>query len=221
MQPNTIPELVNLINSVNDIIVVLVLADGCENFQLQMVTDFENKLSNQPTRLHVYKICYTEESLPFPRPAAPTVYYFAPKNQTPLFYRVANNMMMDVDKDVDIAIQMYRNGKSYVEATMDEPTRQRYIKTEEMFKSEDVSKFPPLFQQMRNLGKEMWATGKNAVRGMPVIVDADTAFQRFSTCQSCEFLKDDSRCEKCGCFMKTKTQLASASCPINKWGSVT
>ena len=221
MQSNTVPELVNLINTVSDIIVVVVLSDGCENFKSQIVQDFENKLAKQSIPVHLHTICYTENSTPFPRPATPMVYYFAPKNQTPLFYRVANTMTMDVDKDVNTATQMYRNGKSYIDAALDEPTKQQYIKTEEMFKSEDVSKFPPLFQQMRNLGKEMWASGKNAVRGMPVIVDADTAFQRFSTCQSCEFLKDDSRCEKCDCFMKTKTQLASASCPINKWGSVT
>ena len=221
MQPNTTPELVNLINNVNDIVIVVVLSDGCENFTPQLIVDFENKLNTQSTRLHIHKICYVENALPFPRPATPTVYYFAPKNQVPLFYRIGPSIMGDVDRDIRTAVDMTKNKKSYIDAALDEPTKQQYIKTEEMFKSEDVSKFPPLFQQMRNLGKEMWATGKNAVRGMPVIVDADTAFQRFSTCQSCEFLKDDSRCEKCGCFMKTKTQLASASCPINKWGSVT
>jgi hypothetical protein len=221
MQPNTLPELANIINSVDDIVVAIVLSDGCENFTPQLIVDFENKLNNQSTRLHVYKICYVEDTLPFPRPVTPSVYYFAPKNQTPLFYRTHGQILVDLEKDIATAVEMYQNNKSYVDAALDETTKQQYLKTEEMVKNEDISKFPPLFQQMRNLGKEMWATGKNAVRGLPVLADADTAFQRFSMCQSCEFFKDDSRCEKCGCFMKTKTQLAGASCPIGKWGSVT
>lgn len=219
MQENTIPYLVDIINNANDITVALVLSDGCENFKSQMVKDFEDRLSSQSTPLHLYTLCYAEEMLPFPRPMTPAAYYFAPKNQTPLFYRLGPSMMADVNHDVQIAHEMMSTNKSYVDAAMDETTRQQYLDTEEMLQTEDVSKFPPFFQQMRNLGKELWSTGKNAVKGLPVLVDADTAFQRFSTCQGCEFLKDDSRCEKCGCFMKTKTQLASASCPIGKWAS--
>lgn len=221
MQSNTMQELANIINSVYDPIVVLVLSDGCEKFKSQLVIDFEQKITEQPILVHYYTICYTEDGLPFPRPSTPTVYYFAPKNQTPLFYRIGGHIMTDPIRDIQIAKDMVLTNKSYMDAAMDEQTRQQYMKTEEMLQKEDVSKFPPLFQQARNLGKEIWATGKNAVRGMPILVDADTAFNRFSTCQACEFFKNDSRCEKCGCFMKSKTQLASASCPINKWGSVT
>lgn len=219
MQPNTMQDLQKLINESDNIIVVSVLSDGCEKFKSQLVLDFEDRLSKQSIPVHYYVICYTEDSLPFPRPFTPSVYYFAPKNQVPLFYRLGNNINVDVVTDVKIAQDMMIANKSYVDAALDEPTRQQYLKTEEMFEKEDVSKFPSMFQQMRNLGREMWTTGKNAARGLPVMVDADTAFNRFSTCQSCEFFKDDSRCEKCGCFMKTKTQLASASCPIGKWGS--
>ena len=221
MQENKFPDLFETINTVSDVVVVLVLSDGCENFKSQVAIDFEDRISKQPIPVHLYTICYTENSLPFPRPVTPSVYYFQPKNQTPLFFRLGNQVLVDPEKDISTAVDMYRNKKSYVDAALDETTKQQYLKTEEMVKNEDISKFPPLFQQMRNLGKEMWATGKNAVRGLPVLADADTAFQRFSMCQSCEFFKDDSRCEKCGCFMKTKTQLAGASCPIGKWGSVT
>ena len=28
-------------------------------------------------------------------------------------------------------------------------------------------------------------------------------------------------CKKCGCFMKEKTKLAHASCPVGKWDAVT
>lgn len=42
---------------------------------------------------------------------------------------------------------------------------------------------------------------------------------RFDLCKSCEFLKQSTnQCTKCGCFMKLKTTLPNAECPIHKWG---
>lgn len=41
---------------------------------------------------------------------------------------------------------------------------------------------------------------------------------RMQICNSCEFLnKKMIKCTKCGCFMKLKTTLKSAMCPIGKW----
>lgn len=46
----------------------------------------------------------------------------------------------------------------------------------------------------------------------------DKAQQRFSICVKCEeFNKEKSSCNKCGCYMKVKTKLPRAKCPINKW----
>lgn len=46
----------------------------------------------------------------------------------------------------------------------------------------------------------------------------ELAEYRFSICSGCEFFKKNgNRCKKCGCFMKLKTQLAAAKCPIGKW----
>jgi hypothetical protein len=37
-------------------------------------------------------------------------------------------------------------------------------------------------------------------------------------CTNCEFFKKNgSRCKKCNCFMKLKTDLLHARCPIGKW----
>lgn len=42
--------------------------------------------------------------------------------------------------------------------------------------------------------------------------------RRMSICQGCEFFRPRTQqCRKCGCFMKLKTQLERASCPIGKW----
>lgn len=45
--------------------------------------------------------------------------------------------------------------------------------------------------------------------------------QRLSICDSCEHLfKPTSSCKKCGCFMKLKTWIGPARCPIGKWEAI-
>jgi hypothetical protein len=37
-------------------------------------------------------------------------------------------------------------------------------------------------------------------------------------CRGCEFFrKSNQTCKKCGCFMKLKTKLEKAKCPVGKW----
>jgi len=41
---------------------------------------------------------------------------------------------------------------------------------------------------------------------------------RLETCRACEnFISLSSQCKLCGCFMKAKTWLPEAKCPIDKW----
>ena len=47
--------------------------------------------------------------------------------------------------------------------------------------------------------------------------DQDVVVNRRNLCDGCEFSTSAYRCTQCGCFMKIKTQLASAKCPIGKW----
>ena len=213
-------DLQDLIDTAEHIVVAVVVAEGCEHYKGQFLTDFERQLNSQQNPVHLHVICYREDPTMFPRPLTQAVYYFAPKNYTPLFFRQGNRAM-DVPVDVVTAIKMMQ-GMSYTDAAYVGTQKENYVKTEQMVKNEDTSNFPSLFQQARNFAKEMWNTSKKAAQGLPVLVDADTAFSRFEMCRGCEFLTQDSfRCQKCGCFMKTKTQLASASCPIGKWQAAT
>ena len=42
--------------------------------------------------------------------------------------------------------------------------------------------------------------------------------RRYAICQECPFfMKGSKRCSKCGCFMKLKTSLEQAKCPVHKW----
>ena len=48
--------------------------------------------------------------------------------------------------------------------------------------------------------------------------DQEIIDKRWAECEKCEFLiKPTNNCKKCGCFMKVKTRVATASCPIGKW----
>lgn len=41
---------------------------------------------------------------------------------------------------------------------------------------------------------------------------------RLEICRSCDYYrKKTNQCQLCGCFMKLKTTLENAKCPIGKW----
>ena len=49
-------------------------------------------------------------------------------------------------------------------------------------------------------------------------VDEKISKQRSDICKSCpELIKSTTQCKKCGCFMKVKTKMEKATCPIGKW----
>ena len=44
------------------------------------------------------------------------------------------------------------------------------------------------------------------------------AAKRLAICFECEsFYKPTRQCKECGCFMKVKTRIPSAKCPLEKW----
>jgi len=48
-------------------------------------------------------------------------------------------------------------------------------------------------------------------------VDKDVATARYAICKGCPELTITKQCKLCGCFMKAKTRLKDAKCPIGKW----
>ena len=41
---------------------------------------------------------------------------------------------------------------------------------------------------------------------------------RLEICKACpQYRQATNQCKLCGCFMKLKTTLAQATCPLNKW----
>ena len=51
-----------------------------------------------------------------------------------------------------------------------------------------------------------------------ILHDDEVINKRLEICRGCEYLTKSNRCKKCGCFMKIKARLSTASCPIGKWG---
>ncbi len=46
----------------------------------------------------------------------------------------------------------------------------------------------------------------------------DIADSRMSICHECpSLIRITNQCRECGCFMKLKTKLAAATCPVGKW----
>jgi len=49
-------------------------------------------------------------------------------------------------------------------------------------------------------------------------VEEHEALKRLEICETCpSLLKLTHQCKECGCFMKLKTKLAEAVCPLGKW----
>lgn len=71
---------------------------------------------------------------------------------------------------------------------------------------------------MNDLAKTTTNIVYQLIKEGKMLADAEKANQRMSICESCEFLKKDFyQCNKCKCFMKIKTKLQAAKCPIDKW----
>lgn len=62
--------------------------------------------------------------------------------------------------------------------------------------------------------KTTWAWAKSGFK-----IRKDLGEKRFAVCQQCPHLKND-RCTLCGCFMKAKSKIPGAQCPIQKWKKV-
>jgi hypothetical protein len=69
-----------------------------------------------------------------------------------------------------------------------------------------------------NIGKNKKAKPTDFLKSSTEYVDPSVQKERFAICAECPKLtKLTSQCKLCGCFMKIKTKLAHAECPIGKW----
>jgi hypothetical protein len=57
---------------------------------------------------------------------------------------------------------------------------------------------------------------KNVATAAGLRPDQEEVDRRSSICNGCEEFTGTT-CKKCGCYMKFKTQLKAAKCPLKKW----
>ena len=49
-------------------------------------------------------------------------------------------------------------------------------------------------------------------------IDDESQQRRYDICKSCDqFIQRTAQCKQCGCFMRLKTKLIDAACPLGKW----
>lgn len=90
------------------------------------------------------------------------------------------------------------------------------ITKENVHEREMPQRMPATGTLVTNVVKAAANEAKAIVNQVPK-VEAEEAERRLNICKGCEFFVDDKRCLKCGCFMKAKVHLRSATCPEKKW----
>ena len=198
------------------LILVLVVAEDCHEHETGLEHELKPMVKNSQIPLKVLRICFDVNNMPWPRPMTECLYYFAPKKLTPLLTRSGLEAVRRFEDDIEIASKMM-GGMTYDESAFDTDGIKLINETEKMFDSESTEELPPTSQMLRNFAKDMWKSAKAAGEGLPILVPAEVAAERYSICEGCPKLTEKFRCTECGCFMKKKTQSATSSCPLGKW----
>lgn len=216
MLPNGIPDLETVINS-NTNIVLLYVTDICIT-DLNTYVKIEELIKTSTHPVSLYHVCFDDHVMPFPRIQSDTLYYFAPGNQTPLFWRNGPHILPDLIDDIEAAVKMM-SGVSYSDARFDETTKRKYIKSNKFLEKESLSKYSIGFKKAREFVKQTWKVKRHAtVRNLPLLVSAAEASKRWDICKRCKkFDKKEERCMECGCQMTNKIHLDDATCPLKKW----
>lgn len=78
-----------------------------------------------------------------------------------------------------------------------------------------MTKLTPWQQYKQNLGNTRpW----DIINPKIEKADVATSEERYLICKQCpELITLTDQCKKCGCFMKLKTTLPNATCPLGKW----
>jgi hypothetical protein len=216
---NKIEELDNIINESNDLVIIYVKLIKCDvNSELEL--EIQKNIDKTQRGIKLYSLCYKQEDIPFPIPYDNRVYVFMPKNQTPIMHIDAKAFTNGFDSFIHNATSILRGIRPNPIPSPREleviNNPEKAKKMEEMLKEEDISKFPSTFQMARNAFKQAWDSTKGVLSGRNFLVNADTANNRYSICEGCEFFKEK-RCTQCGCFMEAKIHLELATCPLGKW----
>lgn len=75
---------------------------------------------------------------------------------------------------------------------------------------------PGLLKRAGSLAKAIGSETKAMVQGQPTLTAQQVA-ERLAACRSCDQLRSNRTCAKCGCFVDAKARFRSQTCPLRKW----
>jgi hypothetical protein len=75
---------------------------------------------------------------------------------------------------------------------------------------------PGLLKRAGSLAKAIGSETKAIVQGQPNLTAQQVA-ARLAVCTSCDQLRSNRACAKCGCFVDAKARFRSQDCPLRKW----
>jgi hypothetical protein len=75
---------------------------------------------------------------------------------------------------------------------------------------------PGLLKRAGSLAKAIGSETKAIVQGQPTLTAQQVA-ARLAVCASCDQLRSNRACAKCGCFVDAKARFRSQDCPLRKW----
>jgi hypothetical protein len=75
---------------------------------------------------------------------------------------------------------------------------------------------PGLLKRAGSLAKAIGSETKAMVQGQPTLTAQQVA-ARLAACASCDQLRSNRTCAKCGCFVDAKARFRSQTCPLRKW----
>jgi len=84
--------------------------------------------------------------------------------------------------------------------------------------SMDTNDLAELANQLKSLKETMNQVKLGALKGERIVAKKPLWQQRQDVCDQCEYYQiPQNICSKCGCFMKIKTKINHAKCPLDKW----
>jgi hypothetical protein len=75
---------------------------------------------------------------------------------------------------------------------------------------------PGLLGRAGSLARAIGSETKAKIQGRPKITREQVA-ARLAVCGSCDQLRSNRTCAKCGCFVDAKARFRSQGCPLRKW----
>lgn len=77
---------------------------------------------------------------------------------------------------------------------------------------------PSVGSMAKNVVQSVVQNVQSVAAGNTLRITDQEANDRLNICKTCDFFNaNQTRCNKCGCFMAIKTYLKAEKCPLGKW----